>query len=146
MSGFAEFICALCAKGASKKGKEKKPVYINSLLLHLTRKQKRQLAQAFPSFDEKLQKCHLSCYYRFRTFAKRHQFFSRYATCAICLEDILDEQNALVPPCNIIEHALHKNCIEFDLNGCLHCRKGHLTFKDRLRSRRKLSLHGWTVL
>ena len=58
----------------------------------------------------------------------------------------MDDEEALVTPCNIIEHSLHKNCIEFDLNGCLHCRKGHLTFKDRLRNRRKLSLHGWTVL
>ena len=146
MGRSCEYICALCGKGRIKRGTAKKPIFLRSLLFHLTRKQKRQLLQGFPSFDEKLQKCHPFCYYHFKTFAKRHQFFSRYATCAICLEDILDEQNALVPPCNIIEHALHKNCIEFDLNGCLHCRKGHLTFKDRLRSRRKLNLRDWTVL
>jgi hypothetical protein len=146
MSGSADFICALCAKGASKKGKEKKPVYLRSLLFHLSRKQKRQLAQGFPSFDEKLQKCHPSCYYRFKIFARHHQFFSRYVICAICLENLLDNEDALVPPCNIIEHSLHKNCIEYQMNGCAHCRVGHSVFKDRLRTRRKLNICDWTVL
>jgi hypothetical protein len=140
------FSCALCSKGASKKGKEKKPVFLPSMLYHMTRKQKRQLLQHFPLFNADGLKAHPVCANRFRRFAQRHQFFSRFVTCAICLDDILDNEDALVPPCNIIEHSLHRKCLDYDVNGCFHCRVGHLMFRDRLRSQRKLNLHDWTVL
>ena len=72
------FSCALCAKGASKKGKEKKPQYIPSMLYHITRKQKRQLLQRFPLFKTNGLKAHPACVNKFRTFAQHHQFFSPY--------------------------------------------------------------------
>jgi len=146
MSGSADFICALCAKGASKKGKEKKPVYLRSLLFHLTRKQKRQLAQGFPSFDEKYEGCHPSCYYRFGTWATHHQFFTPFVTCSICSEDISDSDKAMIPPCHIIAHSIHQKCLTCVPNGCPMCRKGHSVYRDRLRhTRKKLFIEsGWS--
>ena len=143
-----EYICALCGKGRSKKTNEKKLFYLHYLLFHLTRKQKRQLLQGFPSFDGKYDKCHPSCYYRFRTFSKHNQFFSPYVTCCICLEDIKNEQEALIPPCHIIEHSLHRDCLTGVPNGCVQCRVGHSAYRNRLRyTRKKLFLEsGWTVL
>jgi hypothetical protein len=120
-------------------------VFLPSMLYHMTRKQKRQLLQRFPLFTDRL-KAHPLCVKRFRRFAQHHQFFSRYVTCVICLENILDNEDALIPPCNIIEHSLHKKCIEYEMNGCCCCRVGHSVFKDRLRTRRKLSVRGWTVV
>ena len=121
-------------------------MYLPSMLYHMTKKQKRQLLQRFPLFRTDGLKAHPACVKRFRRFALHHQFFSRYVYCAICLEDSLDNQDALIPLCSIIEHAIHKKCIEYEINGCCCCRVGHSVFKDRLRTRRKLSLHGWTVL
>jgi hypothetical protein len=143
-----EYTCALCGKGRIKLGKAKKPIFLHSLLFHLTRKQKSQLAQGFPSFDEKYDRCHPHCYYRFRSWATHHQFFTRFVTCAICLEDIMDNEDALVPPCNIIEHSLHKDCLKRVPNGCPMDRVGHLPYRDRLRHTRKnIFLEpAWTVL
>jgi hypothetical protein len=139
------FSCALCGKGVSKKCKDKKPVYLPSMLYHMTRKQNRQLLQRFPLFRTDGLKAHPACVNIFIRFAQHHRFFSRYVACAICLEDILDNQDALIPRCNIVEHSLHKNCIDYDLNGCPMCRFSHLPYRDRLRHTRN-RLSGWTVL
>ena len=52
------------------------------------------------------------------------------------------------PPCNIIEHSLHKDCLTCVPNGCVVCRFGHSAYRDRLRyTRKKLFLEsGWSVL
>jgi hypothetical protein len=144
-----EFRCAFCLLGRKKHGKEPKPVYLNSLLFHLTRKQKRQLLQHFPDFDCSLDKCHPACYSSFRRFAKHNQFFDLYVTCSICGEDIQDNEEALVPPCKIISHSLHKDCLTFDPNGCSQCRKGHTLYRDSVLRQRRKKLYlegGWTKL
>ena len=114
---YGEYICSLCSKGRRHKAQpfqkgSSKAVYLPSMLYHLTRKQKRQILQRFPfvSTNGGL-KAHSHCVTIFRTFARHNQFFTPFVTCAICSEDIKDNEEALVPPCNIIAHSLHKDCL-----------------------------------
>ena len=87
-----EYFCSLCSKGRIHKSKSKKPVYLPSMLYHLTRKQKRQILQHFPLFNENLK-------------ARRKQFFIPFVTCCICSEDIKDNEEALIPP--VISSLIH---------------------------------------
>ena len=81
-----------------------------------------------------------------RKLKKKEFVWEPFVTCSICSEDIADCDEALIPPFHIIAHSVHNNCLTHSPNGCPQCRVGHLLFKDRLRSRTKLSVSDWTIL
>ena len=55
-------------KDPQSEEKKRSQYFFRQSVYHLTRKQKRQLPQRFPSFDENLSKAHPICVSHFRTF------------------------------------------------------------------------------